>query len=123
MRLSVTVPLLGVLLFVAGCATSLTPSQFNEQLPKATGSRYFDRLAATKAIATGQCSVLVGGRKYAAPQASTLSGDLEGAALGIDEWVGTDGGNAYALSSFEWAAVGDHGGTQLVVYFDTLRCN
>ena len=122
MRSSVEMILVCTLLTVAGCVTSMTPHQFNEQLPKATSTKFFDRLAATEAISTGQCKLLVSGRKYASPMASTLSGDVKGGALGIDEWVRADGGNAYALSSFEWIAVGDQGGTQLVVYFDTLRC-
>lgn len=43
-------------------------------------------------------------------------------ALGIDEWVKADGGNAYAVSTFEWVVIGDSGATQLIIVFDTLHC-
>lgn len=109
-------------LFVAGCATSMTPRQFNENLPKATSARFYDRISATNAIADGQCKLLVGGRKYTAPIGLTVSDDLKNAALGIDEWVNEDGGNAYAVANFEWISVGNEGATQLIIYFDTMRC-
>ena len=109
-------------LLVAGCVTAMTPSQFNERLPKATSATFFDRISAMGAISTGQCRLLVDGRKYASPMGLTVSEDLKNGALGIDEWVKADGGNAYSVSNFEWIAVGDLGATQLVIHFDTLRC-
>lgn len=120
--LSIGFVLSGIALLVAGCATSMTPSQFNDRLPKETASKFHDRIEASRAISTGQCRLLVGGRKYASPMGLTVSGDLKNGALGIDEWVKADGGNAYSVSNFEWISVGDEGGAQLTVYFDTLRC-
>jgi len=111
----------GAVLLVAGCATSMTPSEFNESLPKLTTTKFLDRIAATEAISNGQCRLLVGGRKYTSPRGIFASGDLKNGALGIDEWVKADGGNAYSVSNFEWKAVGDEGATQLAIYFDTLR--
>jgi hypothetical protein len=121
-RLSMSIALAGAALLAAGCVTSMTPSQFNEYLPKATSARFYDRISATDAVSTGQCTLLVGGRKYTAPMGLTVSGDLKNAALGVDEWVKVDGGNAYAVSNFEWISVGNEGATQLIIYFDTLRC-
>ena len=43
-------------------------------------------------------------------------------ALGIDEWVKADGGNAYSLVNFEWISVGDKDKTQLIACSAT-RCN
>lgn len=109
-------------LLVAGCATSMTPSEFNEALPKVTGSKFYDRVSVGAAISSGQCQLLVANRKYTAPIAMTLSGELKGGARGIDEWVKADGGNAYSVVNYEWISVGDQGVTQLTVSFDTLKC-
>lgn len=107
---------------LAGCATSMTPREFNASLPKATSARYFDRIGAVKAVSNGECRSLVDGRKYTAPIGLTVAEDLKNAARGIDEWVQADGGNAYSVVNFEWISVGDEGTTQLIVYFDTLYC-
>ena len=105
-----------------GCATSMSPSQFNEALPKATKSRFLGRTAANDAVSAGQCRVLVADRKYTAPIGLTLNGEVKGAARGIDEWVAADSGNAYSVGDFTWATVTDFGDTQLTVRFDTLMC-
>ena len=107
---------------IVGCATNMTPSEFNESLPKATGAQFYDRVSLGPAIAEGQRRLLVADRKYTAPVGMTVSGDVENAALGIDEWVNADGGNAYSLANYEWIHLPDEDGTQLIVYFDTLRC-
>ncbi|WP_156404599.1 hypothetical protein [Curvibacter sp. PAE-UM] len=108
--------------FTAGCATSMTPNQFNESLPKTTSSKFYDRIPAAEAISKGQCRLLVSNRKYTAPIGFTVTGDLENGAQGIDEWVKSDGGNAYSVANFEWISVGDKGTTQLILLFDTLQC-
>jgi hypothetical protein len=107
---------------VSGCATSMTPSQFNEALPKATKSQFYGRVAANEAVTSGKCQILVGGRKYTSPIGLTVQEDLKNGAVGIDEWVKADGGNAYSVANFEWISVGDQGATQLVVHFDTMSC-
>ena len=112
----------GVGLLIVGCASTMTPRQFNERLPKATRSKFYERISASEALSTGQCRLLVGGRKYTSPIGLTVSGDLRNGARGIDEWVSSDGGNAYSIVNFEWISVGDRGATQLVLYFDTLQC-
>ena len=121
-RLSFGIVLFGAVLLIAGCASSMTPSQFNESLPKATSSKFYDRMSSSDAISKGQCKLLVGGRKYTSPIGLTIDGDLKNGALGIDEWVKADGGNAYSIVDFEWISVGDRGTTQLIVHFDTMLC-
>lgn len=106
----------------AGCASSMAPSQFNESMPKATSSKFYERASLGAAISDGQCQVVIANRKYTAPVGMTLSGDVKNAARGIDEWVKSDGGNGYSISNYEWIHVGNEGATQLIVYFDTLRC-
>jgi hypothetical protein len=100
----------------------MTPSEFRETLPMATKSRFYDRARANEAVRDGSCKLHVAGRKYTAPIGFTLSDDVRYGALGVDEWVGIDNGNAYALNGFEWISVGDKGATQLLVYFDTMLC-
>jgi hypothetical protein len=100
----------------------MTPREFNSDFPKATSSRFYDRKAAQEAIAEHTCKLLFGGRRYIAPIGLTVQGDVENGARGVDEWVKVDGGNAYALTNFDWISVGDQGATQLVLYFDTMLC-
>jgi hypothetical protein len=107
---------------LTGCATSMTPSQFMEEFPMATKSEFYGRADAKEALGNNTCKLLVAERRYVAPQGLTVDGDLHHGARGVDEWVRIDGGNAYGLDSFEWVTVGDEGGTQLIVYFDTLLC-
>lgn len=116
------VPLLSAIVLTSGCASSMTPDQFNERLPKVTKSAFYSHASATKAISDGWCQSLVANRKYTAPIGLTVYGDLKNGALGIDQWVAEDGGNAYTIDNYEWISVGDEGVTQLIVYFDTLRC-
>lgn len=101
----------------------MTPAQLYEHLPAMTKTTVFTKVQAKKAIESGSCRVLVEGRKHAAPQGTTVKGDLKNAAKGIDEWVELDGGNAYVLTSYNWESIGDLGGTQLFVEFNTLTCN
>lgn len=108
---------------LSGCiAMSMTPSQFNAALPKATITKFYDRTTSMKAISSGDCRVRVEDRKYTAPPGFTVDGDVKNAAVGIDEWVLADKGNAYSLNNFEWITIGDAIGTQLIVYFDTMWC-
>ena len=105
-----------------GCATSMPPSQFLQEFPITTNTKFYDRQNADDAIDGGKCKLLIDGRKYVAPIGSTVHGDMKNGAIGVDEWVQADGGNAYALNNFEWISVGDLGTTQLVIYFDTMLC-
>jgi hypothetical protein len=108
---------------LSSCATSMTPSQINNLLPALTETKFLAKDQAEKAIESGTCAYLEKGRKYAAPQGTTVKVDLKYAARGIDEWVKLDGGNAYVLTGYNWASVGDLGGTQLFVEFNTMNCN
>ena len=105
-----------------GCATSRTPSQFIDEFPNKTSSDFYDSLKGNKAVSNGKCKLLVKGRKYVAPVGFTVNNDMKNGAIGIDEWVQADGGNAYILNNFEWVSVGEDGTTQLLIYFDTLLC-
>ena len=107
---------------IISCATSMTPSQFLEKFPNSTNSNFYDRPSANEAISNGKCKLLVEGRKYTSPIGVTVNGDLQNGAVGVDEWVRADSGNAYVLNNFEWISVGDRGATQLLIYFDTMLC-
>lgn len=116
------------LIFVAlvtSCATSMTPEEFVDSFPKHTTTKFYNKPSATMAISTSECSLIVENRKYTAPIGMTVGGDVENGAIGVDEWVKADGGNAYTINNFEWLSVsiGKDYGTQLVIYFDTLLCN
>ena len=107
---------------LVGCATSMTPNQFNDRFPKETASKYYDRASANDAINSGKCKLLVSGRKYTSPIGFTVTGDVENGAEGVDQWVKVDNGNAYAINNFEWISIGNQGKTQLIIYFDTMLC-
>jgi hypothetical protein len=107
---------------IVGCASSMTPNEFNEKFPKATMSQYFDHSTARDAIAFGKCKLLVAGRKYTSPIGFTVVGDVDNGAEGVDQWVKVDNGNAYTINNFEWISVGNKGVTQLIIYFDTMLC-
>ena len=113
-----------LVIFVSGCATSMTPSQFGKSFPQSTNSKFYEKLTARAAISANECSFLVENRKYIAPIGITLQGDVENGAVGVDEWVKADKGNAYTINNYEWISVpiGNDYATQLIVYFDTLLC-
>ena len=111
-----------MILLISSCATSMTPSEVNNSLPTLTKSTYYNQVKATEAINTNNCKLLVKGRSYVAPMGFSLNDDLRNGAKGIDEWVQVDGGNAYVLVNYKWVNVGDEGGTQLHIDFDTMLC-
>ena len=117
------VPLSILALAIAGCAAMSTPptaSEFAEKFPKATKSKFYDRVRADGAVRDGSCKRIVRGRRYDAPMGMTAEDDMRNGAAGVDGWIRIDGGNAYTLENFEWRRVS--GGAQLVVYFDTMLC-
>ncbi|WP_341840176.1 hypothetical protein [Chitinophaga caseinilytica] len=113
----------GVSIFLASCATSMTPSQINRQLPNLTTSTYLTQTQAQEKIKSGKCKYLVKNREYVAPIGLTTKQDLKYGAKGIDEWVILDGGNAYVLKNFKWVTVDNNGSTQLHIDFDTMLCD
>jgi hypothetical protein len=117
--------LIFIILILQGCATSMSPSMFIDEFPKATKSKYIDKASLKDKTAMENCTVLVEARKYIAPIAHTVKGDVAKGARGVDEWVSIDKGNAYTIDNFEWATVAIEDGTakQLIVYFNTLLCN
>ena len=114
---------IGVLFALTSCATSMSPTEVNETLPALTKSKFISQVKAEEAIKSNRCKLLVEGRKYNAPIALSVKGDLRNDAKGIDEWVEADGGNSYSLVNYEWVTVDDMGSTQLQVEFDTLLCD
>ena len=116
------ITLIGILMLLSSCATSMTPIKVNTTLPELTKSKFISQLEAEKAIKTNRCSYLVRGRTYVAPIGLTTKNDLKNGAKGIDEWVKLDGGNAYVLRNYKWVTVDDNGSTQLHIEFDTMLC-
>ena len=116
------ITLIGILILLSSCATSMTPIKVNTTLPELTKSKFISQLEAEKAIKTNRCSYLVRGRTYVAPIGLTTKNDLKNGAKGIDEWVKLDGGNAYVLRNYKWVTVDDNGSTQLHIEFDTMLC-
>jgi len=108
------------LTMLAGCAASMPPKEFMDKFPAATKTKLYTKLDANAAVENGTCKKLILNRSYSADIGLTVDGDLDNAAQGVDEWVISDGGNAYSLNNFEW--VGLINKTQLVVYFDTMSC-
>ena len=104
-----------------GCAMSMPPKEFMSEFPKATETNFYTKLDASEAVENGICKKLILNRQYSAAIGMTVGGDLDNAAQGVDDWVISDGGNAYSLNNYEWVDLINK--TQLVVYFDTMKCN
>lgn len=119
MKLTVVI---GVVFFLASCATSMSPTEVNNTLPTLTESKFYSKSQANEATKTNSCEYLVEGRNYTAPIGLTVKGDLKNGAEGIDEWVELDGGNAYVLTNYEWVTVDHYGSSQLHIEFDTMIC-
>ena len=101
----------------------MPPSQFIETFPQATTSRYYDTASFRDAISSGECNIIVENRRYVAPIGLTVGQDVANGAVGVDEWVEIDNGNAYSINNFEWVTVGSDYGTQLILEFNTLLCD
>ena len=114
--------IIGTLLFLASCATSMLPMKVNNTLPTLTKAKFISQSQAEEAVKANRCKYLVKGREYVAPIGLTVKGDLKNGAKGIDEWVKLDGGNAYVLISYKWVTVDNDGSTQLHIKFDTMLC-
>jgi hypothetical protein len=114
--------LVGIVLFLASCATSMSPLEINNTLPNLTKSKFISQQQAEDLTKTDKCKYLVKNRTYVAPIGSSTKNDLKMGAKGIDEWVKLDGGNAYVLKNYKWVNVGDKGSTQLHLEFDTMLC-
>ena len=113
---------IGIILFLASCATSMSPIEVNNTLPNLTKSKFISQAQAEEITKTDKCKYLVKNRSYAAPIGLSTKDDLKNGAKGIDEWVNLDGGNAYVLKNFKWITVDQNGATQLHVEFDTMLC-
>lgn len=116
--------IIGAAFIFASCAsmTPMTPTQINSTLPILTKSKFMSQLEAAEAIKTNKCKYLVKGRNYSAPLDLTAKDDLKYGALGIDEWVKLDGGNAYVLVNYAWVTIDQYGTSQLKIEFDTIFC-
>lgn len=106
------------------CATSMSPSQVNNLLPRFTKAKFYSQIQAEESIKSGGCKLLVSERKYRAPIGISTSSDLKNGARGIDEWVNIDGGNAYFLKNYQWIPLdGAESKAQLTIEFGTMLCN
>jgi len=114
--------IIGVILFITSCATSMTPIEVNNKLPTLTKSKYLTQLQAEDNVKNNKCKYLVKNRNYVAPMGLSTKDDLKYGAKGIDEWVKLDGGNDYVLKNYKWVTVDYNGGTQLHIDFDTMLC-
>ncbi len=114
--------LIGVILFLTSCRTSMSPVEVSNTLPTLTKSKFITQSQAEEITKTNKCRYLVRNRTYAAPMGLSTKDDLKNGAKGIDEWVKLDGGNAYVLKNFKWITVDHNGGTQLHIDFDTMLC-
>ena len=120
-KLITTILIIGTLLFLASCATSMLPKKVNRTLPRMTKANSISKPEADEAVKANRCIYLVRDREYVAPVTNTVKGDLRNGAKGIDQWVNIDGGNTYALVSYKWVQVDDES-TQLYIEFDTMLC-
>lgn len=114
--------IIGVILLLTACATSMTPIEVNNNLPSLTKSNFISQSQMEGLIESNNCKYVVKGRSYVAPAGLTTKGDLKNGAEGIDEWVQIDGGNSYVLKSYKWVTVNNDGDTQLHLEFDTVLC-
>jgi hypothetical protein len=116
--------ILGMAVFFASCATSMTPIEVNNTLPSLSKSTFLSQAQAEEYVKVNKCKYLVKGRKYTAPMGRSVKDDLRNGAKGIDEWVALDGGNAYVLVNYKWIPIDNEGRrTQLHIEFDTLLCD
>ena len=120
-RVLLFIPVMIIFILLMSCG-SMTPATFYNSLPNETKSKFYSTIDAKKATEEGRCTYLVRGRSYLAPIGFTTYDDVRNAAIGIDEWVTIDGGNAYSLNNFKWNTVDVDGTTQLYVEFDTMLC-
>jgi hypothetical protein len=114
--------IIGLVMLLNSCVTSMTPLEVNSTLPDLTRSTFISQIKLDEGLSSNKCKILVKARNYVAPMGLTTRHDLMNAAKGIDEWVSIDGGNAYFLRSFKWVTVDISGPTQLHVEFDTMIC-
>jgi len=117
----ILITILSITLLIS-CATSMTPMQVNNTLPTLTKSKFISQSEADEKVKTNGCKYLVRNRTYVAPMGLSTIQDLKHGAIGIDEWVKLDGGNAYVLKNYKWITVDINGTTQLYIDFDTLLC-
>ena len=78
---------IGAIFIFASCATSMSPKEVNKTLSTLTKSKFISLVKAEEAIKSNRCKLLVKGRKYTAPIAMSVKGDLRNGAKGIDEWL------------------------------------
>ncbi|MBV1887899.1 MAG: hypothetical protein KUG51_01275 [Urechidicola sp.] len=113
--------IIGLILALTSCS-SMTPLQVSNNLPTLTKTKFISKSQAEEYLNSNRCKYLVKGRNYVVPIGFLPKHDLKNGAIGIDEWVELDGGNAYVLVNYKWVTVDNEGSTQLHLDFDTLLC-
>lgn len=105
-----------------------SPMQFNREFNELTISIMYSKAEAKLAVASKKCRYLELRDYYSGVWLNGLE-DMKRGAIGVDEWVSLDGGNAFSLESYRWVPVGvsvydGTGGTstELKIEFYTMLC-
>lgn len=114
--------LLVLIVALGSCASLHTPSKFLEYLSKNTKNIMISERIMNRYVSEQQCQLIKASRYYIVPMKFSEKNDIKSAAIGIDDWLKIDGGNAFVLKNYNWRNV-DIGAKQLEVIFDTYQCN
>jgi hypothetical protein len=105
------------------------PMQFNTEFNELTNSRMYSKADAKLAVASKKCSYLELRDYYSGDRLNGLK-DMKKGAIGVDQWVSLDGGNAFSLEAYRWVPPGvivyeKTGGTstELKIEFYTMLCD
>jgi hypothetical protein len=114
---------ISISIFLFSCATTMSPIEVNQMLPTLTKSTYLN----VEQTQNPNCKCLTRGKSFAAPMGFSVKEDLRNGAVGIDEWVTIEGGNAYKMTNFRWITIatdkyGSPTSTQLMIDFDIYKC-
>jgi hypothetical protein len=119
-RNSHLIGLVGCIGVSAGCAMSMSASQFYTEFAAATQSLYLTGADAEVAFIDGSC-INLDEHRYTVPIGLTVYDEVRNGGKGVDTIVADDGGNAYRISGYAWVPAGE-GATQLQVDFETWIC-
>ena len=105
------------------------PIQFISEFNELTNSRMYSKADAKLAVASKKCSYLELRDYFSGARLNGLE-DMKNGAIGVDEWVSLDGGNAFSLEAYRWVPDGvsvydGTGGTstELKIEFYTMSCD
>tara|TARA_B100001093_G_C26521603_1_gene881998 strand:+ start:184 stop:507 length:324 start_codon:yes stop_codon:yes gene_type:complete len=103
--------------------------QFITEFNELTNSRMYSKADAKLAVTSKKCSYLELRDYYSGARLNGLE-EMKNGAIGVDEWVSLDGGNAFSLEAYRWVLAGvsvydGTGGTsaELKIEFYTMSCD